>query len=349
MRSLSNATLDHVQRFEEKFDKEGVEAKFKEATSLLSGNESQKSKTDDVTTQIENRQIEQVVFEVNEPIVEEEKIEETLTEETTEVSIEEVVSQNNAETEVYLEDSLAEETVTIQEEENEVIEKSVEDSVILETKVNTFSEEPVKNSVPKDDELEVIEGIGPKIAMVLYDAGIFTFRDLAITPVYKIQEILDAAGPQFASHDPSTWTQQAKLAAEGRWADLEALKFYLVGGREPKKDEVEEIHETIEENEIIEVVEETKIVEEPEIEIPVIEEVIDTTPSFTAAPIQSENNLDSITEEMLEKVNKVKAAIRKAMVEKNDGLTKDTTPLPTVNDIIAKNESSSGSSFFDNL
>ncbi len=35
MRSLSTATLEHVQRFEDKFDKEGVEAKFKEATSML--------------------------------------------------------------------------------------------------------------------------------------------------------------------------------------------------------------------------------------------------------------------------------------------------------------------------
>jgi hypothetical protein len=51
----------------------------------------------------------------------------------------------------------------------------------------------------------------------------------------------------------------------------------------------------------------------------------------------------------VEKVNKVKAAIRKAMVEKNETPVKDNTPLTTLNDVIAKNEGTPGSSFFDNL
>jgi hypothetical protein len=177
---------------------------------------------------------------------------------------------------------------------------------------------------------------------------------LATTPIYKIEEILEAAGPQFARHDPSTWTQQAKLAAEGRWHDLEALKGFLVRGKEPEKIEATPAP-------IVELPSEyiSHVVEEkaPEIITPAfvaVEEQVAAEISMPAVAVAEvpvvENNLDSITEEMLEKVNKVKAAIRKAMVEKNDNATKDTSPLPTLNDVMSKaTEGASGGSFFDNI
>ncbi len=285
--------------------------------------------------------------------------------------IEEIVAEVDSIEEI-IEEAVAELPIIEPEPLTETMEEPIEEQVvtttILSSSVNNYVEPQAvveqeyisKSNTPKADELEIIEGIGPKIAMLLYDSGIFTFRDLATTPVYKIQEILEQAGPQFARHDPSTWTQQAKLAAEGRWNDLEALKFYLVGGREPKKDEVEEVAETIPEiqapapveavSEEIIIAPEPIVVEEPVAVAPIVEEVKENISSFTVAPVAPvENNLDSITEEMLEKVNKVKAAIRKAMVEKNDVPVKDNTPLPTLNDIISKNESTSNSSFFDNL
>jgi DivIVA domain-containing protein len=372
MRSLSTATLEHVQRFEDKFDKEGVDAKFKEATSMLTDEEDAKVNVAAVVAPIEEMEIEEIaIAEIKEPVaVVEEEIVADIPSLTPEAVVEEPVIAEIPPVEEIIEEVAAELPVIEEEPIIEKIETVVEETVvtttILSSSVNNYVEpQPVveeevvrKNDTPKADELEITEGIGPKIAMLLYDSGIFTFRDLAITPVYKIQEILEQAGPQFARHDPSTWTQQAKLAAEGRWNDLDALKFYLVGGREPKKDEVEEIAEPIVElqtpvsivEEIV-AVPESIIVEEPVAIAPVIEEIEEKVPAFTQAPIiPVENNLDSITEEMLEKVNKVKAAIRKAMVEKNnDAPVKDNTPLPTLNDIIAKNESSTGGSFFDNL
>lgn len=370
MRSLSTATLEHVQRFEDKFDKEGVDAKFKEATSMLTEEEDVKVNVESVVAPIEEPIIEEIT-ETIEPVaaVDEEIVADipSLTPETIveEPIVEEIQTVEETIEEVAAELPVIEEEPIIENVET-VVEETVVTTTILSSSVNNYVEpQPVveeevvrKNDTPKADELEIIEGIGPKIAMLLYDSGIFTFRDLAITPVYKIQEILEQAGPQFARHDPSTWTQQAKLAAEGRWNDLDALKFYLVGGREPKKEEVEEIAEPIVEVQApVSIVEEVVtapepiIVEEPITIAPIIEEVEEKVPAFTQTPIiPVENNLDSITEEMLEKVNKVKAAIRKAMVEKNnDAPVKDNTPLPTLNDIIAKNESSTGGSFFDNL
>ncbi|MDO8971601.1 MAG: hypothetical protein Q7U74_12980, partial [Saprospiraceae bacterium] len=50
------------------------------------------------------------------------------------------------------------------------------------------------NSSDRDD-LTVVEGIGPKIQMLLNQYGIFTYRQLADADVLKIKEILSTAGP----------------------------------------------------------------------------------------------------------------------------------------------------------
>ncbi len=89
-----------------------------------------------------------------------------------------------------------------------------------------------EKSVSQSDDLEKVEGIGPKIAEVLTEAGVDTFAKLADSTPEEIREILDNAGSQFASHDPATWPQQAKLAAEGKWDDLKAWQDELDGGRE---------------------------------------------------------------------------------------------------------------------
>jgi large subunit ribosomal protein L20 len=83
----------------------------------------------------------------------------------------------------------------------------------------------------KADDLKIIEGIGPKIAELFVAAGIDTFAKLAVADVAKLREILEAAGSRYASHDPSTWPQQAKLAAEGKMDALKALQDELQGGR----------------------------------------------------------------------------------------------------------------------
>ena len=82
------------------------------------------------------------------------------------------------------------------------------------------------------DDLTRIEGIGPKIETLLYDDRIFTFADLAAAPVDRLRRILRGGGERFKMHDPTSWPDQAKLAAEGRWAELEEFQDVLQGGRE---------------------------------------------------------------------------------------------------------------------
>ena len=84
---------------------------------------------------------------------------------------------------------------------------------------------------PKPDDLTKVEGIGPKISGLLRAAGISTFAQLAAADVSKIEQILADAGPRFKLADPTTWPNQAKLAAAGKWEELEALQDQLKGGR----------------------------------------------------------------------------------------------------------------------
>lgn len=82
------------------------------------------------------------------------------------------------------------------------------------------------------DNLQKIEGIGPKIEQILHDAGITTFAQLAESDAESVKALLTAAGPRYAIHDPATWVKQAALAAAGKWDELKAWQDELNGGKE---------------------------------------------------------------------------------------------------------------------
>lgn len=81
---------------------------------------------------------------------------------------------------------------------------------------------------PKNDEdLKFVKGIGPKIEQILNGGGIVTFAQLAETSVERIQELLNAAGERYRLADPTTWPQQAAVAATGDWDALHALQLTI--------------------------------------------------------------------------------------------------------------------------
>jgi large subunit ribosomal protein L21 len=88
-----------------------------------------------------------------------------------------------------------------------------------------------KAKATKGDDLKIIEGIGPKAAEVLVAAGIDTFAKLAKTSADKVKEILDSAEAKVQHLDPTTWAQQAQLAADGKMDELKKLQDELNGGR----------------------------------------------------------------------------------------------------------------------
>ncbi len=99
-----------------------------------------------------------------------------------------------------------------------------------DTKKAESKAETKKTETKKADDLTVIEGVGPKISEVLSNAGIKSFADLAKAKVEKLNEILSEAGSAYASHNPETWPEQAKLAAAGKFDELKEWQDKLDGG-----------------------------------------------------------------------------------------------------------------------
>ena len=90
----------------------------------------------------------------------------------------------------------------------------------------------IKSIPGQTDDLRVIEGIGPKIEQLLNKNGIKSYATLGGMKSKDIKKILEDAGPKFQMHDPSTWPKQAKLAAKGKWENLEDYKEFLIGGKD---------------------------------------------------------------------------------------------------------------------
>ncbi|WP_318310778.1 hypothetical protein [Flagellimonas crocea] len=72
----------------------------------------------------------------------------------------------------------------------------------------------------KENDLKIVEGIGPKIEVLFHDYGIKTWKALAETSANKCQEVLDSGGKRYRIHDPASWPMQAKMASEGLWEQL---------------------------------------------------------------------------------------------------------------------------------
>lgn len=86
-------------------------------------------------------------------------------------------------------------------------------------------------SVPAGlDDLTKIEGIGPKVQSILYDAGIKSYQALAEQTPDQLTSTVKAGGFG-APFDPESWPEQAALAAERDWDSLKRLQDALSGGR----------------------------------------------------------------------------------------------------------------------
>jgi len=109
-----------------------------------------------------------------------------------------------------------------------VEEPVVEEPVVEEPEAVAEVIEEAAEEAPPDD-LKRIEGIGPKISSILQGAGVTTYAKLADASVESLDKILDEAKIRIAN--PSTWPEQAKLAAADKWDELGKLQDSLKGGR----------------------------------------------------------------------------------------------------------------------
>jgi large subunit ribosomal protein L30 len=81
------------------------------------------------------------------------------------------------------------------------------------------------------DDITQIEGIGPKIAELLRANDISTFAQLAAASVEQLRGILQQQ-PRLRLADPTTWPEQARLAAAGQWDEFKQLTDQLRSGRQ---------------------------------------------------------------------------------------------------------------------
>ncbi len=125
-------------------------------------------------------------------------------------------------------------------DEHEVPVAKAESAIAVDTASEAKTETaPKTNSASaskskKGDDLTKIEGIGPKAAEVLQEAGIVSFAQLAESKAENIKEILEKSGGHFNAQDPTTWSEQAQLAADEKWDELKELQDKLIAGKDVK-------------------------------------------------------------------------------------------------------------------
>ena len=83
----------------------------------------------------------------------------------------------------------------------------------------------------KQDDLKVVEGIGPKIEGLFHNFGIKTWQALSDASVAQCQEVLDSGGKRYQVHDPASWPMQAKMAYKGEWKKLAKWQDEHKGGK----------------------------------------------------------------------------------------------------------------------
>jgi small subunit ribosomal protein S2 len=116
-----------------------------------------------------------------------------------------------------------------------VIANAPEVKVDVEATKEAVKEAPkkaTKAKASKGDDLTKIEGVGPKAAEALSNAGIDTFAKVAKADADKMKEVLTEASSRMAHLDPTSWAKQAQMAADGKWDELKEWQDSVKGGVE---------------------------------------------------------------------------------------------------------------------
>ncbi|RZJ52779.1 MAG: hypothetical protein EOO44_10705 [Flavobacterium sp.] len=129
-------------------------------------------------------------------------------------------------------------TTRISALEAELSYKEINNSIqspVTEEPIQAFDSSVAANVLNKniqENDLKIIEGVGPIIENLLNDAGIKSWYDLSVTSTEDLQAILDARGENDGINNPSTWAKQASYAYEGKWLELNEWQENLRSGKE---------------------------------------------------------------------------------------------------------------------
>lgn len=78
-----------------------------------------------------------------------------------------------------------------------------------------------------NENLQIVEGVGPKMESLLKDNGIRNWSALADKSKGDLNAVLGKYGDKYRIIDPSNWSKQASLARDNKWDDLITLQRSL--------------------------------------------------------------------------------------------------------------------------
>jgi predicted flap endonuclease-1-like 5' DNA nuclease len=89
-----------------------------------------------------------------------------------------------------------------------------------------------------NDNLQVLEGVGPKVQSILLDHGIKTFEDLSYRSPDQLRAILDTYGTRYRMIDPEPWIGQARLAVNQDWDGVVEAQKYIYSRKNPESNQM---------------------------------------------------------------------------------------------------------------
>jgi len=101
---------------------------------------------------------------------------------------------------------------------------------INNTEITKQSSPTPKNAASAEtpkDKLSLIHGISPKVEKILADNNITSYQDIIDADVEGLEEICLAAGLNSKRYSITTWPDQARLALDWHWRELEEYQAIL--------------------------------------------------------------------------------------------------------------------------
>ncbi|GAB4083640.1 hypothetical protein GCM10028784_02700 [Myceligenerans cantabricum] len=96
---------------------------------------------------------------------------------------------------------------------------------------DTAEDVAVAPETPADEDLKVVEGIGPKIEAALKNDGITSYAQIAASSEAELRASIRKGGIKFAPSIKS-WAQQAQYLVDGDDDGLQEYQDYLIGGQD---------------------------------------------------------------------------------------------------------------------
>jgi predicted flap endonuclease-1-like 5' DNA nuclease len=123
------------------------------------------------------------------------------------------------------------ETTTAKAATEQTLQETLAAKATLEQQLREALDTLAEARQPRRDDLEQIDGIGRVYEQKLFDAGINTFAQLAVTPVVRLKEIINPASWQ--QLDFESWLEQARKMAEIVTFDLLPYRLEEINGIGP--------------------------------------------------------------------------------------------------------------------